>query len=251
MKSLMLFTAALLAVGVTGSSCATKKQVRAEVDRRVSTVEGRVETVEGRMGEAEETSQRTSSELRRLEEETRAGLSDAKGRADAARSTAESAEGKSDQLAQEVSRIDSRIADFDKYVFARQSTVYFQTGKWELSSQAMADLDALARSIEDREGYRIEIQGFTDATGSHELNERLSQWRAEATLRYLVERHEIPVFRVGLIGLGSNKPVSDNRTSRGRAENRRVEIRLYANPASRKGDEIAPQARPARVSKDQ
>ncbi len=252
MKLQILALTAILAWGVAASGCATKKHVQAEVDRRVSTVENRVETVESRVGEVEEASRRNAGELRRVEEEAKRGISDARTRADSAARAAETAQGKTDQLTQEVNknvaRLDSRIADVDKYVLSKQTKIYFRTGKSTLTQDAITEIDALAGAIVDREGYRIEIQGFTDSTGSTAFNQQLSQNRAEAVLRYLVEHHHIPAFRAGIIGLGENLPAADNSTSRGRAENRRVEVRLYANPTVR-GSEADQGGRPTRVSK--
>ena len=71
----------------------------------------------------------------------------------------------------------------------------------------------------------IEVQGYTDNTGDEQYNIGLSQRRAEAVERYLVSKN-IPLFRVSIVGLGKDKPVADNKTRDGRAQNRRVEVRV-------------------------
>jgi OOP family OmpA-OmpF porin len=81
-------------------------------------------------------------------------------------------------------------------------------------------------------GYLVEIQGFTDSTGSENTNVALSQRRAENVLRYLVGKG-VPLHRISIIGLGEANPAADNTTRDGRAQNRRVEIRVLRSGATR------------------
>ena len=73
----------------------------------------------------------------------------------------------------------------------------------------------------------IEVQGFTDKTGTADINEKLSQDRAEAAARYLVNQHQIPVRDINMLGSGYASPVGDDKTRDGRKQNRRVEVRLF------------------------
>jgi outer membrane protein OmpA-like peptidoglycan-associated protein len=90
-------------------------------------------------------------------------------------------------------------------------------------------------------GYVIEITGFTDSTGSVQKNKILSQKRAQAVIDYLVETHNIPLRRIGTsYGYGENQAVGDNTTNDGRAQNRRVEIKLLVSRGINQNVEIRP-----------
>jgi outer membrane protein OmpA-like peptidoglycan-associated protein len=78
----------------------------------------------------------------------------------------------------------------------------------------------------------IELHGFTDSKGSEQYNIGLSQRRAEAVQRYLVSKN-IPLFRISIVGLGKEDPVADNKNEKGRAQNRRVEVRVLKSTAQR------------------
>jgi outer membrane protein OmpA-like peptidoglycan-associated protein len=83
--------------------------------------------------------------------------------------------------------------------------------------------------------YFIAIQGFTDKTGTPEYNLELSRRRAAAVQTYLVAKHNIPAFRIQIVGLGKEKPVNDEKTREAREKNRRVEVIVFSadkNPAS-------------------
>jgi outer membrane protein OmpA-like peptidoglycan-associated protein len=78
--------------------------------------------------------------------------------------------------------------------------------------------------------------GYTDASGSIEANRRLSQRRADAVVRYLVENHNIPIRRIITpYGLGEAQAVADNKSRQGRAQNRRVEVKILVNKGLQQG----------------
>ena len=78
----------------------------------------------------------------------------------------------------------------------------------------------------------MEIQGFADWIGNDAYNNQLTQKRADTVRRYLAEQHSIALFRMHILGFGKIRPVADNKTREGRAENRRVEIRLLTRTVS-------------------
>ena len=78
----------------------------------------------------------------------------------------------------------------------------------------------------------LELEGYTDGRGSEQYNIGLSQRRAEAVERYLVSKN-IPLFRIAIVGLGKENPVADNKTNDGRAQNRRVEVRVLKSAGNR------------------
>jgi outer membrane protein OmpA-like peptidoglycan-associated protein len=80
----------------------------------------------------------------------------------------------------------------------------------------------------DPKGVYIEIEGHTDNVGPKEVNNKIGLDRAEAVKRYLYEQHQIPLFKMNVISYGQEKPVAPNNTKDGRAQNRRVVIRILA-----------------------
>jgi outer membrane protein OmpA-like peptidoglycan-associated protein len=105
----------------------------------------------------------------------------------------------------------------------------FALGKADLPPEAKAKLDELATKLKaNPAGNYIEIEGHTDATGSEESNQQLGLERAEAAKRYLYETYQIPLHKMNVISYGESKPAAPNNTREGRAQNRRVVIRVLA-----------------------
>ena len=99
-----------------------------------------------------------------------------------------------------------------------------------LSPDAKTTLDDIASKAMNAKGYVLEVQGFADSRGSINLNRALSQRRADAVIRYLVENHNIPLRRIVTpFGYGELNPIAENTSREGRAQNRRVEIKLLVN----------------------
>lgn len=105
------------------------------------------------------------------------------------------------------------------------NNIYFETNKALLNTVASTDLDKLVKYLQDNSGVSIEIQGHTDSKGSAALNNRLSQNRAISVLNYLVAKG-IAQNRLAAKGYGSTQPVATNATAEGRANNRRVEVKV-------------------------
>ena len=189
------------------------------VEARVDPVESRVGTAEGRLGQVEQNAQRLSGQL----DELAAVSNAARGGAKAAQETADAA-------VAGVNATNERISALDDFVPQQSIAINFRPGSAVLSPQARTQLDEIARQALTAKGYVIEVAGFADSTGSVDLNRRLSQRRAEAVVRYLAENHRIPLRRIITpFGYGESQAVADNRTSEGRARNRRVEVRVLVN----------------------
>ena len=107
------------------------------------------------------------------------------------------------------------------------SNVSFDSGKAELKPELLPVLDSVARALVQHPELRAKSIGHTDSTGSLQLNQTLSQNRANAVNNYLVSRG-VPPSHLMAEGRGPNNPVADNSTAQGRAMNRRVELYLYA-----------------------
>ena len=105
----------------------------------------------------------------------------------------------------------------------------FKLGKAELPPDATGALDAMVGQLKgDKKAMWVEIEGHTDSTGDKLMNQRLGLARAEAVKRYLYEQHQIPLHKINVISYGEEKPVAPNNTRDGRAQNRRVVIKVLA-----------------------
>ena len=106
--------------------------------------------------------------------------------------------------------------------------ILFPTGKYTLNPQAQADLTRFAASLKENPNTNVQIYGFTDNTGSFEVNQRLSGERADAVLSYLANSGVSPT-RLSAQGIPMADYVASNETAAGRAQNRRVEIYISAD----------------------
>jgi outer membrane protein OmpA-like peptidoglycan-associated protein len=130
----------------------------------------------------------------------------------------------------EVNVANERISALDDYDVQETVAVNFRTNSAVLSPEAKSQLDGLATKAMAAKGYMIEVAGHTDSTGSDAKNFRLSQARAESVVQYLAVAHKIPLRRfVTPMGYGRTDSVADNTTASGRAQNRRVEVKLIIN----------------------
>jgi peptidoglycan-associated lipoprotein len=103
----------------------------------------------------------------------------------------------------------------------------FKLGKAELPEDATGALDTMVSQLKaDKKNVWVEIEGHTDSTGDKVMNEKLGMARAEAVKRYLYEHHQIPLHKINVISYGEDKPVAPNKTRDGRAQNRRVVIKV-------------------------
>jgi len=104
----------------------------------------------------------------------------------------------------------------------------FAFDKAVLPDEAKAKLDDIAHRLTDgsKNGY-LDIEGFTDSTGSASVNDTLGLARARAVMRYLNDHDQVPLWRMSVISYGEDHPVAPNTTTKGRAENRRVEVKLW------------------------
>lgn len=111
------------------------------------------------------------------------------------------------------------------------SGLMFDTNKYSLKANAKANLREFAGVLNQFNDADVAIYGHTDSTGSDAINDPLSVNRANAVAEYLLSWGVSPAQIKSIVGMGSKEPVADNSTVAGRAENRRVEIYLYASEA--------------------
>ena len=103
----------------------------------------------------------------------------------------------------------------------------FRFDDYTLSKAAKQDLDRLADDMKATKRFFIAVEGYTDKTGSVKYNETLSRRRADSVVEYLVAEHQVPIYRIHIIGLGEEKPVDTAKNREARAKNRRVEVKVF------------------------
>jgi OOP family OmpA-OmpF porin len=130
----------------------------------------------------------------------------------------------------EVTAVNERVSALDDYDVQEMVAVNFRVNSAVLSPDAKQQLDALAAKTVNAKAYMIEVAGHTDSTGSEAKNFRLSRDRADAVVQYLAVKHKIPLRRfVTPMGFGKTEFIADNTTAAGRAQNRRVEVKMILN----------------------
>jgi outer membrane protein OmpA-like peptidoglycan-associated protein len=163
-------------------------------------------------------------------------------KAQSAGQTAASAQQVADAANSRVGVLSSTVANLDNYHPVAETSVKFGFNKDTLTPKAKEALDQLAGSISSTKGYIIALEGGTDSVGPADYNYDLSQRRANAVIQYLASKHSVPAHKIYVIGLGKDKPVETNKTASGRADNRRVDVRLMTNT---QGDNSKPAAAPS------
>jgi outer membrane protein OmpA-like peptidoglycan-associated protein len=125
-----------------------------------------------------------------------------------------------------------RMGDIDKYNIKSTSNVYFDTGKWQLTSQAKAELCQVATTAEATDNALMLVVGYTDSVGSDDYNQVLSEKRASSVINYLQQAcHWKPYRMLTPTGMAKADPAADNSTPEGKAQNRRVSVNVLVSKA--------------------
>jgi len=138
-----------------------------------------------------------------------------------------------------VSVLTNTVANLDNYHPVAETSVKFGFNRDNLTPKAKEALDQLASQIASTKGYIVALEGGTDSVGPADYNYDLSQRRANSVIQYLATKYNVPAHKIYVIGLGKDKPVETNKTSAGRADNRRVDVRLMTNTMAG-GNQAAP-----------
>ena len=224
-----LFVVGVFAAALSvAPACASKKFVRTSV--------GEVNEKVGTMGKSlEETQERVrTAEGRIVEVDQKAAA--ANQAAGAAQQTANTATGAAAKAAEIGKSADARAAGVEaatrKLIFETvlsEDRGKFKLGKADLPEDAMGAIDQMVAQLKaDPKAVWVEIEGHTDNVGDAKYNENLGLMRAEAVKRYLYEKHQVPLHKINVISYGEDKPVAPNKTRDGRAQNRRVVIKVLA-----------------------
>lgn len=130
----------------------------------------------------------------------------------------------------EAAGANERISALDDYDEQASVAVNFRVNSSVLSPDAKRQLDELAEKTLNARGYMIEVRGYTDSTGGEAKNFRLSRERADSVVQYLAVYHKVPLRRfITPMGYGKTEAIADNTTAAGRAQNRRVEVKMIVN----------------------
>jgi outer membrane protein OmpA-like peptidoglycan-associated protein len=237
-----------LSVALLGTGCATKKYVAktiAPIEQRVggtettNTTQDKTIAAQGTQIESIDTDlSKTKEKLNDTDvKATRAG--EAAAAADQKAGTAQTAadgahraaDGARSFAEQGINRLDQTVQSMNKFNMAKTESVLFGFDKDTLNDEAKAQLDAVGNDAKGLARYVVEVQGYTDKSGTPSYNEALSERRAQAVARYLANQYQIPVRNISMLGSGYAQPVADDKTADGRKMNRRVEVRLWV-PAS-------------------
>jgi peptidoglycan-associated lipoprotein len=200
----------LLAAGVALSGCAKKSYVQ----REVGEINKKVDAVSQEVEKTQQRVQQNEVRIDAVDKSAQSGIGEAKGAATAAMTKANEAE-------------KTAKGKLIYTVTLSNDKVRFPVNKAEISPEAKALIDeAVAPLVKENRGVWFEIEGYTDSTGDEAYNFKLGEARAMAVRDYIATTHGVLLNRLAVISYGETKPVADNKTKDGRAQNRRVVIKI-------------------------
>ncbi len=230
-------TACLLVLFSMG--CATKKWIQTKV----------VEPMDAKIHGVDQKSDQNAQQIKDVDQRSEQGISEAKSQAENAskqgsdaQKSAQNAQTTADKgVADAASAKDSANAaktyadNLDVYQPVKSTTVLFHFGKANLDDEDKQKLEDLIQTLPSFKHYALEVQGYTDKSGSKDYNLALSQQRADSVVRYLTENGRVPLVRIHVLGYGEDEPVAPNNSSKSRKLNRRVEVRILASQTEGSG----------------
>jgi outer membrane protein OmpA-like peptidoglycan-associated protein len=233
-----LATSILLTGAMLAGGCATKKYVR----NTSAPIQAKVDQVGEQANRNTAATEEARKEIKAVDERAESGISAAKERAMTAENKAGEAMNKATEAAtsaaqanahadrntSEIAAIRNIVSNIDDYKPVAETTVNFAINKDKLTDEAKSSLDKLATDKGNLKRFVVAVEGFTDKIGTDEYNNALSQRRANNVVNYLVTKHDIPLYRIYMVGLGSQKPADEGKTREARSKNRRVEVKIYS-----------------------
>jgi peptidoglycan-associated lipoprotein len=224
------FVAVPIALLVMGGStaCATKKFVRTSVGE----VNDKVDSLGRSVEDTQERTRRNEGRIAEVDQKAQ----NADQKAQNAAQSAQQANMAAAEARNAASSVDTKVDTMDQ---ANRRLVYevvlsedqgnFKFGKTTLPDEAKQRIDEMVRQLkQDPKNVYIEIEGHTDNIGPKTLNDKIGLERAETVQRYLYEQYQIPLHKMNVISYGEGKPIAPNKTKAGRAQNRRVVIKVLA-----------------------
>jgi len=222
MMKRLLFAIPVVALALGGSTaCATKKFVRTEV----GAVNDKVGTLSQQLEQNEQRTKENETKIAAVDD--RVTQTDQKAvAAGAAAQEAKSAAAAVDAKADAMDKASRKLV---YEVVLSEADGGFKFGKTALPDEARAQLDKMIADLQaNPKAVFFEVEGHTDSIGDAKANEKLGLARAEEVKRYLYETHKVPLHKINVISYGETKPVSPNNTRAGRAENRRIVVRVLS-----------------------
>ncbi len=215
-------------VGVGLPACATKGFVR----NRVGEVNGKVDNLATSVEETQERTKKNEAAISDVDKKAAAAgtaANQAQQSATAANSAASAANARANEVGAKADEIDKASKRLVYTVVLSEDEGQFKFGKTQLPDEAKAKIDEMIQKLmADPNGAWFEIEGHTDNVGGKAINEKIGMERAEAVKKYLYDQYQIPLHKMNVISYGAEKPVASNKTKDGRAQNRRVVIRVLA-----------------------
>jgi outer membrane protein OmpA-like peptidoglycan-associated protein len=189
--------------------------------------------IRDRVNELDDLTAANSKMIRDVDARAQQGIQQASAKANEADQHAIDAGNKASMAQQTATQANTRlttvetvVGNIDQYKASSQTEIRFRPGQTVLSQNAKSALDDLATPLKNQRGYIIEVQGFSSGRGQAAI--QTSQRMAESVVRYLVLNHDIPVFRIYVVGMGNAPVASDDATTR-RPSGGHVEVSLLKN----------------------
>jgi outer membrane protein OmpA-like peptidoglycan-associated protein len=209
----------------TSVGCASKKYVRQQTGPTINKVNELDEMTAKNTNDVKDVDARAKQGIEGVNTKTSQAdqhASQAAQSADQAQQLASTAAGRVDQLA-------NQVANMDNYRPVTEATVHFGFDKANLTPKAKDALDQMASGLSQAKNYIIVVDGNTDNIGPADYNYQLSRRRADSVVTYLASKYNVPAHKFYIIGLGEDKPATEDKGTKARAENRRVDVRLMTN----------------------
>jgi len=219
----------IVALAIAGSTaCASKKFVRTSVGEVNEKVDSQGRTIEETQERVRKNEGRISEVDQRAEAAGKAA-SAANDAASAANTNATNAAKVGEAANTKIENIDKQNRRLVYEVVLSEDQGNFKFGKTTLPDEDKQKLDEMVSQLkQDPKNVYLEIEGHTDGIGDKAVNEKIGLERAEAVKRYLYEQYQIPLHKMNVISYGKDKPIAPNKTKAGRAQNRRVVIKVLA-----------------------
>ena len=215
---------AVLAVGGT-TACASKKFVRTSVGEVNEKVDSQGRTIE----ETQERVRKAEGRISEVDQRANAAAQSAQQANDAASAANSNATKVGEAANAKFDVIDKTSKRLVYEVVLSEDQGNFKFGKTVLPDEAKQKIDEMVAQLkQDPKNIYLEIEGHTDNVGDKMTNERIGLQRAEAVKRYLYEQYQVPLHKMNVISYGKDKPIAPNKTKAGRAQNRRVVIKVLA-----------------------
>jgi len=212
----------VLAVG-SSTACATKKYVRTSVGEVNEKVDSQGRAIE----ETQERTRKNEGRISEVDSKAQAAAQSAQAANDAAAAAKNAATAVGNEANTKFDAIDKASKRLVYEVVLSEDQGNFKFGKTVLPDEAKQKIDEMvAQMKQDPKNIYLEIEGHTDNVGDKATNERIGLARADAVKRYLYEQYQVPLHKMNVISYGMEKPVAPNKTKAGRAQNRRVVIKV-------------------------